>query len=283
MVRSTRHRKTDMRATNGQMFTDFIETPKEYVLVNPTDETIEFSYDGETRRVPAYNVVVKPHPKFDDVPHSALDENGEYIPGTLVVKDIFGALNEALGGSERLWNAAEAIKHCLGIDTKTGAASGKFSERGLTVGPRSYTRSVIDGLKTTGRGRYEIWRINDAEETMRAHESKNAVRQRLGMPEVAGDESYRKAALLVNMANKRGEKLMQESFDVSFSEDHTEKQGAVTSLADGVDALSFEDKKALFEKLMEGTDVNKLSERYYVRPLKDGEKPKKAKDVPAEA
>lgn len=260
-----------MRTASNQVFTDFIETPKEYILINPTDESIEFMYGGETRIVPAYNKVTLPHPKFADVPHSAVDETGAFIPGTLLLKDIFGPVSEALGGAERIWNAAEAIKHALGIDVKTGAASGGYALRGLTVGPRVYTKAVIDKLKAVGRERYQVWRLKEAEDTVAAFDSKNKARALVGMAQLPPDDATRKAGLLLSMSAKRDEKAYNESMDVTFTEEATQKQGPATSPMDGVELLSDEDKKKLFEALVKDKVVQSHPD-FVVRELNKGKK-----------
>jgi len=258
-----------------EVYTEFLEIPKEYVLVNPTDENIEFSYDGETRTVPAHNVVVKRHAKYDDVPCSAFDENGEQIPGTLLLKDIYSVTDTALGGKEREWNAADAIKHTLGIDPKTGSATGKYASRGLTVAPRKYNRAVIEKLKQDRRAIFEQWRLKEANDIIQAHDGKNAIRQNLGMMQMPGDEAYRKAMLLVTLDRKRQEKFLTKSMSVDFNEEATEEQGpAKASIAEGFDALSPEEKKALVDKMMADKDAQKIiNETHYIRPLSPGKAP----------
>lgn len=254
------------------VFTDFVEIPKEYVLVNPTDEAIEFGYGGETRTVPPTNKVTKPHAKFDDVPHSAKDEDGEFIPGTLLLKDLYGPHSFALGGEEKVWDAAQAIRHCLGIDVKTGVATGKYAERGLTVAPRVYTRAIIEQLKAAGRIRYNDWRVQAARAVVEAHDARNFALQKAGMPSLPGDESYRKALLIIGAANKMDEKLVADSMGMDVP-----AEGSKTgSVADGVEFMSSTDKQALLDKLMGDKEAKKLlDEKYYIRELNGPKDPKK--------
>lgn len=188
-----------MAATVDQRVMEFLAPVQEYVLLNAGDEWIEIGFDGETRKIPPITEVVLPHPMYPDVPHSAKDADGNFIPGTLVLSDIVDARPEGdlHGVHGTSWSAAAAIKHCLQIDVRTGMTSGAFSEKGLSVLPVNPSPELVATAVKEGRARYKKWMITVSERIVLEQDSRNEARKRAGLPEIGGDSQYLRAAMLL--------------------------------------------------------------------------------------
>ena len=181
--------------------------PPGFVVHNATDEDIEITFDGETMIIPNFDRVMLPHPIFDHVPCSAKDADGEYIPGTLLIRN-----KEEERGSpynnKGPWLAAKAIKHCLDIDVTTGVASGAYYKRGLTVMPTGPTKEIVEQILADGRSRYEVWRLGWAKETVEAFNDRASKWRALNLTPQAPPMDYDVAQELLNReAERRKEKV----------------------------------------------------------------------------
>lgn len=187
---------------------------REFVVHNATDEQVVITYDAETRWIPPINKVVMPHPKAEDACHSAQDSNGNWIPGTLVLKDVYSQkdLGE-FGESRSLWSAANAIKHCLGIDVRTGHADSDYAKRGLSILPPNPEPELVDAVREDGRARYEEWRIKQARETVESYDDKNAARARVNMNPVPAGQDYHRAVALLRAYDDKQQRLAAESME----------------------------------------------------------------------
>lgn len=185
---------------------------REFTLFNATDDPVTIMYDGETKVIPPSNVVIYPHPKFSDVCHSAKDSKGNWIPGTLVLHDVYDTKEMGeFGESRNLWSAANAIKHCLGIDVRTGQASGDYARRGLSVLPPSPEPELVKGVYADGRSRYEEWRVKQAQEAIDAYDEKNAARSRVNMQPIPPGADYQKHVSILRAYQKKQESQMLDS------------------------------------------------------------------------
>jgi len=188
---------------------DFMIQPKEYILLNSTDEEIIMEHHGETRRIPPRNKVVRANPKYSDVPKSMQDPQGRYIPGTLVVSDIV-ASNE-MGGNSVVWSAAEAIKIRLGIDTNTGTYTSIMALRGLSVVPPDASIELIRKIDADGIKRWKKFRIRQAAALIAAYDARNEKRKAHDLPAIAPDEKYLRAeAALAHLRSEEAKRLKDE-------------------------------------------------------------------------
>lgn len=190
----------------------FIANPREYIVHNAGDEPVTIMYGGETRILPPVHEVITPAKTLPA--YSGKDAEGEYIPGSLVIADIYEENPSFLGGSTLVWSAAEAIKQVLGIDTRSGTSSGPFSERGISVLPANPPKDLVRETTKAGRERYERWRITEAERIVFEHNERNAKHKALGMPEIGGDERYIKAHMIVAEHRKLQQEQIKERLGV---------------------------------------------------------------------
>lgn len=147
--------------------------PPGFTVHNATDEAITVMYDGETMTIPSIGEVIYPSPTAPDMFFSAKDANGEYIPGTLVIRNKEGERCLPFG-TRPAWTAAAAIKHCLGIDVMTGDAHGPYYKRGLSVMPTNPSVEAVAQIRAAGIARYEIWRVTWAKDVVEQYTQRAA-------------------------------------------------------------------------------------------------------------
>jgi len=178
---------------------EFLEAPQAWTLLNPTPDWIEFSWHGESRRIPPSTEVVLPHPKFSDVCCSAKDEHGDYIPGTLVVRDI--RERGPMGYDAVKWSAAVAIKKVLGVDIANKTYTRSYALRGLTVLPENPTRDMAEEARREAFGRYRVWKIKEARASLARLEFRNEVLARAGLKPREHSAEYAEAKAIVDAAD----------------------------------------------------------------------------------
>lgn len=190
---------------------------REFVIHNSTDEEVVITYDAETRWIPAVTKIVYPHPKYPNDPSvccSGKDSEGNWIPGTLVLKDMYADKEMGeFGETRNLWSAANAIKHALGIDVRTGAADSDYAKRGLSVLPLNPEPELVQAVLADGRARYEDWRIAQSREIVTAYDEKNAARARVNMQPVPPGQDYHKAVAILRAYDDKQQALARESLE----------------------------------------------------------------------
>jgi hypothetical protein len=178
----------------------FLSPVREFSLHNATDEPILIMFCGETRIIPACDQVTYPHPKFDDVCHSAKDADGDWIPGSLVIRDMVRMyLNNQEGD---VWSAANAIKHALEIDVSSGEATGKYAQRGVSMLPPTPTKEQVAHIAAAGRRRYEAWRVQWAREICQGYEGRIAALKASGHAPIPLGPDYDRARAILEVAGQ---------------------------------------------------------------------------------
>lgn len=177
--------------------------PQEFCVHNATDSPVEMRYDGETRVVPSFTMVVKQDPRYPEMCHSLRDENGEYIKGTLLVKDVLRERSIPDGVDDGRWSAAACIKHCLGIDVRSKMAYGTLALKGLSFIPAGATKADVARIADAGRKRYVLWYEDNAAQIVAAFEERNASRQKLGDRPLPADKHTRIAMGVMEAARRR--------------------------------------------------------------------------------
>lgn len=172
----------------------FFMAPSEFTLYNTTDEVLDPTYCGHPVKAPAVTEVVFPNPKAADKFYSAKDIDGEWIPGTVVARDMLD------GDGEVSWRAREAIRHILGMDIKSGKCSSKYFDRGLCYLPPNPTKEQIAATYAEGRRRYEKSRLSQAKTVVDYYAELNEARKKWGAPAIPAGDDYAKAAQVLNEA-----------------------------------------------------------------------------------
>lgn len=175
---------------------------REFILHNPGIEPIEMCFGGETRVVPPANVVEEPDPNRKHKAYSGKDADGDWIPGTIVFKDIY-EYDELSQGDRLLWDAWWAVKSLLGVDPNTQEATGPYALRGVSLIHPGATKEEIKEIAAAGRLRYEDFKVGAARAMVATHEEDNKRRAKFGQPEVPGDAAYEEALLILAGARNR--------------------------------------------------------------------------------
>lgn len=245
---------------------EFLTPVREFIVLNATDERVEIAYSGETRYVPPNHVILGDGEPFQ----SAKDSEGNYIPGTLVIEDMFE--QKELGEMADLkihWSAAEAIKHSLGINVRTGEATGHTAKKGVSVLPPKPTPELVDKIRSEGRARYEDWMVDSAKNLVDSYDAKNEARQRVGMNAVPPGKDYERAFAILNAHRKRQQTQAEGDLGLQPTDDfEADLAAAIMAKLGGVE----EDKEALVARLMNDKEfVKALKQKYAVRKKRKGE------------
>lgn len=289
------------RAVVDENVMQFLAPVMEFVLHNATDEPVAIMYDGETRIVPPINAVTQPHPKFEDVCYSAKDSEGNWIPGTLVVRDVVRdtVLGE-FGEKRNFWSAASAIKHSLQIDVKRGTAEGPYAKRGLSVLPANPTPATVAKVAAAGRARYEEWIVDQARATVEQYNDRNSALRAAGHAPIPLGRDYDRAAALLNARQNKeisraqatlgvAETLAQQAESAALEEEKSRAEEAEVEdyLEKKIQELAQEasaPREMTPDELVARITADKkamelLKEKYKVRKLRGNKKPEAVPEV----
>ncbi len=247
----------------------FIQT-REFLVLNGSTEPVTLRYDGEEFVIPASDKVVKPDNsrKFS----SGLDSEKQLIPGSLVIKDIYGARGcpDDISGNARgnMWDAGACIAHCLGIDPLTRQASGKLAERGITMLPLSPSPELVEQTRAESAEKYKKFKQSWANETVEAYQAKANQHRALGLHAALPAAEYYEALKTIKDAEKEHEEKIQE---LGFTQDPLKESGddlleiareAATSLVKERPEL---DKDAVVEMLMNDPKYRAKIDSYRIK------------------
>lgn len=254
---------------------EFLEVPRAFTLHNSTPEWITIRWDGEEKKIPPNDQVVYPHPKYEDVCYSAkyLGEDA-YIPGTLVLRDIFQ--QGPMGSTKTIWSASQAIKNVLGIDPKSKKYEGAYAKRGLSVLPEHPTREQVKLVEDAGKVRWREWRIDQAARDLAQWEHKQGNLKQAGLQPLPAPPEIREARALLKAADDVQSRKYRAALTPeerrALSEDFDE--GALNPMA----APSTDQ---LLDSLLENEEVlEKLAAKLGKRPPKKAKKKQESYSPP---
>jgi len=174
---------------------------REFYLHWANTKSRDFMWAGTIVTFPPVNSV-GPDPVYYD--------DGDPIPGTVVIRDIWGELDLESGEQRLVYNAESAVRAALGlppIGSKAPVdfrkANSPLARAGLSVLHVKPSKREIHDLiqdKQVTVDRYEFDRSN---EIIDAWDSKNARRKAAGMEPVNGDFEYQQAKIYVETYNNR--------------------------------------------------------------------------------
>jgi len=178
-----------------------LQLPREFLVLNPTDDSIACGFDGESFTVPAGDEILAPDPRNPDVPHSGFNSLGEPIPGSLIVRDKIGPRAMCDGGRGDGWSAAQALTHCLGLDPKTGESTGPYAKKGLSLLPMNPDPQLVAATRSAGRERYDVFMLSWAREHVNGYNERQAKHRSLGLYPEPLPQSYERAKALLEKAS----------------------------------------------------------------------------------
>lgn len=185
-------------------------TPNRFTLHNASPEPVDLRWGGVTFTIPAVDVVgSKP----------ALDIDGDPIPGTILLAD--GVVPDKDGvvgapGSPPNWLAFEAIRNLLNVDPVTNVAKGSPAKAGISYLPASPTKDLVSAVRMDGKRRWDEHRVEWAQYTIAAYESRVANAKALGVPAAPPDQDYVKA---VNLLKRHEAKFKAELAEMGETDD----------------------------------------------------------------
>jgi hypothetical protein len=238
---------------------------RHFILLNSRKREIETLFWGTKLVIPPVHVV-------DPYGHSAFDADGDAIPGSYLVEDIYTLIPET--GEEILtFDATRAVIHILGLtpgpDGYANQATSPHATRGLSLLPSRPTKDVWKAMAEGGADRAFLADVQTAFNYMDEIEQKNLKRKDAGLAPVtpAGFEYERHRRMIEQyqglVKSQVADELAPHEEDALMEEIELETitkalaQGLVDKVAEGRDI----DKMQLFEQLMSDPKVRKLAEK----------------------
>lgn len=258
-----------MATAVAQYVPQFVKKPNRFTLHNATPEELTIRWAGLQFSIPPCNVV--------DPKHTAVDADGDPIPGTYVVSDGYAPLVDGSypkGGSYN-WFAADVIQHALGINPDTGVAEGPFAMKGISFLPTSPTKEMVKNLVAEGKQRYDAFLVEWAQYEVAAQQTQESLATRAGRQPVPPGKDYSKALLILKkfetlQARQVGmteQQVEEDSMEESI-EFKTFALAQALKLAEKAAAEQQVDKNKLAESLMEDPQVKKhLQKQYRIRKV----------------
>lgn len=192
---------------------------QEFLVHNAGDNEIIGRFDAQQVAIPPISKVIFPDPKNPDKFHSGKDTEGNWIPGSLVVRDIIGE-RVCSGHVAQRWEAAAAIRHILGVDPTAKTMSGPYWEAGISILPLHPTPELVEQVAVEGRKRYEVFQLEQDRNLVAAYNEAAAKIRQFGLIPQSPPARY-------YQATKRLETAEQQGFRAFTRDDDDLKQRAI--------------------------------------------------------
>src|SRR5262245_19947286 len=169
----------------------FKPTIKAYVLHNAKRKQKDTFFAGNKITIPPCNEIG---------PYAETDADGDKIPGTRVVTDIY-TYQDHLGVETLTMDAEKAIIHILGIEPDNEGNASKltssFAIGGVSLFPRTPSKQVWYEIAKQGEIRAFWAAVAAAEYTIMALDAANAIRKQAGKEPIPGGFEYEQARQLL--------------------------------------------------------------------------------------
>lgn len=237
-------------------------SPNRFTLHNASPERIDLKWGGVVFTLPAVDEVG---------PKAAVDVDGDPIPGTLMLADGIVADKDGVvppQGSPANWLAFEAIRNLLGVDPITKVATGASAKAGLSYLPNSPSKDLVKTVRADGQARYDAHRLEWAQYTVSAYESRVSNAKMLGVPVAPPDQDYVKAILLLK---KQESKLKAQITEADLGDDEeiafmAFAKARAMEMAEAAAAGKNVDKAQLAEELLKDPKVRAhLGRKFSIR------------------
>lgn len=263
------------------------DAPREYLVLNAGDEPVELGYDAESFKIPASDQIQTPNARGLASGKNSL---GEYIPGTLVIRDIFERRSapddpHGMGVRGTHWSASAFVQHVLRIDPKnpaTYSGAGVFKNRGIALLPLNPSPDLVAKVRAEARERYTEFMTTWANNTVHAFSERAAKKRSMGREDamIGGDlKVYNKALGII----KKAKADMAAEADAGVEGMHAAPADEVAAMARQLaEEAAFElskskpdiDMAAVVEVLMADPKFrNKVKESYNLRKKRSRKDP----------
>lgn len=246
-------------------------------------------------------------------PYSDVDADGEPIPGTHVIEDIYTFFPD--WNQEILTRDAErAVVHILGIQIRSDGTAHEltsaYAKGGLSLLPRRAPKDIWHQVAKSGEQRVFLSEVEDARNYIEAVEVRNSKLQQAGMSPMPGGVKYDRARWLIGKFDELHRRDLERQIaphqaeaDMAEADDELEylafAKMRVADLVEKAVSQSPEpgsvDKKKLFESLLSDPELQphlrkhfKIRKRGHVGegfgsdPTRRAPKPKPATDAATE-
>lgn len=254
-----------------------------FVLHNARPKPKEIKYVGNRMTVPPIHEIGL---------HSDTDADGDPIPGTYVVEDIYVPVPE-FADEMLVFDAARAVSHILGLvpgsDGTAAVAAGSYALNGLSLLPRHATKEVWKAVAHAGSDRVFLSDVEAARYEILSFDSANAKRKATAMEPMPPTVAYSRAIALLRkyeerIQNQVGADLAPHEADIL--EDEIELDLIVKRKAEELAAKyagdDAEKKVELLKTLLEDPRVRALAQKQY-RIRKRGHQEASAEQIRAAA
>lgn len=260
------------------MFQDIFKVTREFVVLNAGDQPAVMGYDAEEVRIPACNEIVYPkeNAQYKSTAdfHSAKDSEGKWIPGSLIIRDIYDQrgcpddIYDNGGIRGPMWDGAKFLVERLGIDPITKKADeqkSKFTARGLTFIPQNPpTPELVKQIREAGEAKWNRFEVDWARERVEAEHFAATAAKAHGVAPRVPDESYYRALSIaqkseaIHKAEMKKRGLINPQQD-EFDEDALKKLKSLAKMALDDEDLDDSDERvlALVDKLLEDRKFKK--------------------------
>lgn len=249
-----------------QLITGFKKQRRSFIIHNGNRKPKTVMYGGTMMTVPPINIVGA---------RAARDADGDPIPGTYVMQDIFVFVPE-LGDDVMTFDAEKAICHVLGIDRgKDGeavSASGSYALGGMSMLMPNATKEEWQGIARAGEYRAYLADVELARMIVSAHDESNQKRRMSGGdPLPPSPEVDRAKALLVRYYEETKSQIAQSALPADFEQQQAEEELEISAIAEAI-ALKMAEKVAeaqgvdsvdLFKRLMDDPKVRAFAQREF--------------------
>lgn len=251
----------------------FTPPKRAFVLHNAKEREVDVMFNGNLMTVPGRNAV--------SVHRPARDADGDIIPGTLVVEDVYYYSPE-LGDDVLILDAGRAVAHILGISRGLGgaqAASSRFALGGLSLLPMGCSKEVWRSVLADGEKRAFMVEVDNARNVIAAHDAVNAKRRAGGGDPVPGGLSYDRARFVLQEYEKiyqreaqshvASQRVAQDAESMEIADDlefAAYAHAKVMEIATRVGEQKSVDKVALAKELLNDPEVRlKLQKEFRIR------------------
>lgn len=238
---------------------------RSFTIINGSEKDKDVGFAGNIFTIPGKHKVVA---------QSDTDEDGDKIPGTFVLEDVY-VYSESLGAEFMVMNAERAVIHILGIQRRPDGSGSEltsnFAIKGLSLLPRHAPKSLWQEVAKAGEHRSFLSAVKSAQETISLYDLRNEQRRAAGNPAIPSNAEYRHCVHLLREFDRIVRTEAEEAVSPYVEEAEAEKASAelefqvfmkarVQELVDKAAEKHKIDKKALFDELMTDPETRKYAQ-----------------------
>lgn len=208
-------------------------------------------------------------------PKSAKDADGDIIPGSYVMTDIYTFVPE-FGEDILTFDAEKAVCHVLGIDrTKDGSAttaSGPYALGGMSLLPLNPSKEEWQSIARSGEHRAYLASVEFARLVIQAWEETNHNRKKNGLDSITAGRAEREAQALIDRYNAEQSKVASAvPVPTSYAQELELEEIEISAIAEAL-AMKMAEKVAdaqgvdsteLFKTLMDDPKVRAYAQKEF--------------------